>query len=265
MRTHSDQSRAFQTTLPQLRAVLGGLLALTFPLACWAQDDGLPEWFQVRVIEVERDRVADWEDRAQEISAAVADSEEPAITIFEVLRGDIPTYHVVQPINDIGMFDDPPAPPLEPAAMATWSHRVSEVEASHHVFFAQVYPEYSFQNEGGGAMPGDGPELMMLSIRRNLPGRLPDYETWIGEELVPALREAGITGHTLSRGLIGDSPRNWYHVTPVESWEALETDPLFEALGQEEYAELMTSGGSMIESAENVLLQSRPDLSTPAE
>lgn len=260
MTRHLIAGTRWLSHLCPIRYALSALLIAFLPLTAWAQEAEQAPWFQVRVVEVKRDRVDEFEDLVSTLAAANRESDAPPFTVFEVVRGPINTYHVVTSVQSLAELDDPAEPAMAPADMAAWESRIAKTEKSHHFFISQVFPEYG--NQVDGAEPS---QFTVLRTVRTKPERTQDYQAWIEDSLAPAMREAGI-GHTVSRGFLGQDVDTWYHASPVDDWAAFEgPGPFVEALGEKRAAKLFAGVADMIESNELTVLRMRPDLSAPAE
>jgi hypothetical protein len=82
---------------------------------------------------------------------------------------------------------------------------------------------------------------------------------------MPALRETNLLGHTMSNGFVGDSPQNFYHAVPLANWAALDQNPLYEALGESGYRELMQGVAGIAQRDEIIVLRPRNDLAGQGE
>ena len=96
------------------------------------------------------------------------------------------------------------------------------------------------------AKEGSTRNLAILTTRENLPGRGGDYNTWMRDKYLPALKKAGVEGFNVYRTAFGGSGRGWTTVTRIDSWAALDKrNPLREALSEEELSELFSDSGAM--------------------
>ncbi len=81
------------------------------------------------------------------------------------------------------------------------------------------------------------------------------------DELMPAFRQAEPLGHTMSVGVFGDSPRNYYHAYPLAGWGDLDApDPLLEVLGERRYEALFEPLDGVVAEHELIIARPRPDL-----
>jgi len=244
-----------------IRKIAGILLVLLLPITAWAQEtEEMAPWSQVRIIDVKRDQLAEWEELAKEIIAASAEAGLPPVAVFEEVRGTMNRFHVVQALTDLAQLDDP-AMPMSAEEMEEWASRIAKTEATHRVLIVQNYPQYAV--EGEEDMESSG--FLMLRVVSTAPGHAQDYESWIADTLVPALREANLP-HSASRGFLGANVNTWYHALPVANWAEFDgPNPLMQALGEEAFMKLIEGVDAMVSHHKAILLRLRPDLSSPME
>lgn len=229
------------------------------------QQQGIAPWLDVVIVEVRGGAAADFEDRVKELMAARAEANMPPTLPFQVVSGHPNVYHFISPKQAMADNDTPPEPPMSPEEMAIWESRISQTTDSIRFFVARTYPQYSLGAEQGP------PESEMLFLRtvKVAPGRQADYEAWVGQQLMPALRETDLQSHTMSNGFVGDSPQNFYHAITLENWAALDSNPLLEVLGEEGYRRLSQGLVGIAQSDEITVLRPRTDLlpqaGTPAQ
>jgi hypothetical protein len=221
-----------------------------------SQQTQLSPWLDVAIVEVKGGRAADFEDRVKELMTARANANMPPTLTAQVVAGQPNVYHFVSPMQNLASNDNP-TEPMSPEKMAMWQSRISETTDSVRFFAARTYPEYEI------ATPQGAPAPTLLFLRRVeiAPGRQADYEAWVDGELMPALRETDVLGHTMSSGFVGDSPQNFYHAIPLENWAALDgQDPLREVMSQAQYDRLIAGLVGIVQEDEITLLRLRNDL-----
>jgi hypothetical protein len=221
------------------------------------QAQEIAPWLNVAIVEVKGGHQADFEDRLREmISATAADESAPQPAVYQVVSGRPNVFHIVTPRQSMAAADTMPAPPMAPEQMARWQQRIAQTTDSVRFFVARTYPQFEI-----AAQP-DAPEptLLMLRTVQVIPGRQGDYETWVAQQLMPALRETNLLGHTMSNGFVGDSPQNFYHAVPLANWAAHDQNPLYEALGESGYRELMQGVAGIAQRDEIIVLRPRNDL-----
>ncbi|HEX7080585.1 MAG TPA: hypothetical protein VF329_06190 [Gammaproteobacteria bacterium] len=219
---------------------------------------------EVRVIRVKGERMQEFEDLLKELGEALREQGAPGFTVWQVAIGDQDTYHIVSQIPSFAelaeMAENPPMPPEEWAA---WINRIQATIDSHEVAVAQVHPDLSIMPQGQPST--ETPQLMILVTQTLLPGKRQEYQTWLRDELMPALREADLLGVVANEMMFGAEDRTWVFAVPLEGgWAALdEPMPLYTSMGQQAAEELLNRGDSMVEHSETIVLTMRSDLSSP--
>src|SRR5690606_9403720 len=125
--------------------------------------------------------------------------------------------------------------------------RIGDTIDSHTVIVGRMRPELSI-------IPGQeqpAPELLMLIRDTVMAGKTREYETFIRDELIPALKQANIGAVYTTELMFGAEGRTWVFAVPLQGWQELDgPSPLVEALGQEQAEELMLRGDALVDSSE---------------
>jgi hypothetical protein len=233
-----------------------GVLALLTVAPARAQDDQAPAWLDVAILQVKGGKGPEFESLLKEMMAAQREAGQPVGQVFSVVAGHPNEYHIVTPIQALARNDDPQAV-MPPGAQAVWFMRITETVDSARFFYARTYPQHGLAGNANAAPP----TLLFLRTVHVAAGRGGDYEAWVENQLMPAMRQTDLLGHTLSRGMFGDSPQNFYHAIPVANWAALDgPDPVLEALGERRYQEMLDGLDGIVESNSFVLARIRSDL-----
>ncbi len=237
-------------------AVVLGLLAFLTVAPVKAQDNQAPAWLDVTIVQVKGGKGAEFESLLKDMMAARRKANLPVGQVFSVASGHPNEYHIVTPMQSLAV-NDKPQPFMQPAAQAVWLMRITETIDSVRFFYARTYPQHSIE----GNTNGPPPQLLLLRTVQVVSGREDDYEAWVANQLMPAMRQANVMGHTLSRGVFGDSPKNFYHATPVANWAALDgQDPLLASMGERRYNQMLDALDGMIERNDLIVARLRPDL-----
>lgn len=229
-------------------------VAAFIALPVFAQDVA-PAWLQVVIVQVKPGQAPDFEDRIRELMQARQDAGLALGNVFEVAAGSPGEYHIVAPMVSMAELDNP-TPPMAPPEMAVWTNRVLQHVESTHWFYARIYPEHGIQNDAGA-----NANLLILQSNRVVAGKQAEYQEWVAQYMMPAARESNMLGHTLSQGVFGDSPQNFYHAMPVANWSAFDTpNPLLQSLGQRSFDQLMDRLDGVVESTALTVARVRSDL-----
>ena len=148
-----------------IAAAVAGLLWGLAPSLGLAQDDE-PGWLNVRVIEVKPDKAAEWEQLQEQRSEAIKKAGLPGRDIWEVVRGDIDVYHIVNRVQNLGGNDEPQPDLLGEAGFQQWISRVNQCVGDRQVLTLRRMPELSIP-----AKEGRKPNLAMLRLRTTGPAQ----------------------------------------------------------------------------------------------
>jgi len=219
-----------------------------------------PQWNEVRIVHVKGERMGEFEGLLKELSAALSESNLPAFDVWQVAAGELNTYHIVAALESLAQFGEMDTLPMEPLEWANWVNRIESTVDSQELILAEVHPDLSIEPDAQAA--GDPPELLMLLSQTVMPGRSQEYETWLREEVLPALRESDIDGVISNRLTFGADNRTWVFAVPIPSWSELgQPSPLHRSMGEQAAEEMLNRGDSMVERSETIVLRARPELS----
>lgn len=236
------------------------LFACTAMIAATGLAQNAPTgWNDVRVITVKPDRIAEFEDLLAELNGAMVEAGRPGMGVFQVVHGEQNTYHIQAQLGSLSEFDNPPAPPMAPAeGVALFSRLVSTVQSQRRSLVRIDPTNWLVPGEGQQA---DLSGLWVLRRETVLPGRNSDYLEWFRDDLIPALRDAGVPLLINNRIVYGDNGRTWVSARPVGNWAALDGPGLLrESMGAEAAERLIRRGDAMIEHTEAMIMRQRGDL-----
>jgi hypothetical protein len=243
----------------QLRVLIGGLaiaaIALCVPLQASAQDDDRT-WTQVRTIHVKPGRIQE-HLALQKQFAEAATAAGMSRTVWQEVRGNTNTFHVVSRIDDIAENDADFEPPMEDDAWQNW------ISAFSDNIDSMTYAIYRRHSDFGIPAAEDAtPNLLVLRTLSLAPGNMGPFHGWITDQLVPALKKGGATGVTFSHLAFGGDTNTWIIATMIDSWADL--DVRRGSLGymdDEEYAALFEPNAGKVWGNNVKVLSYRADLS----
>lgn len=214
-----------------------------------------PKWFHVIILKVKTDRVADFEALAKEMNAANKAAKMTQGQVYEVVAGEGPVYHVAIPMMSMSE-NDSQKPPMEPAAMASWTQRISGVVESARDIYVQPVASTEATNQATPSL------IFLRSITVNQ-GKQEAFTNWIKNDLMAALKKANLSTDAV-HGSFGDSPDNFYFLLPIANWAEFDKpNPLNQALGEKGMQALTSKLEGVIKEQTFTLLRPRPDLSAP--
>jgi hypothetical protein len=241
---------------------------------------------------VKGDRIGEFESLLKELSTTLSESNQPGFNVWRVELGDLNTYHVVAPLQSFASIAEMQTPPMEPAAWASWISRIESTIDSHKLSIARIHADLSvLPQQGQGAQLGQAgpqsrrqtqapqgrpaaaqqgqtaapqmPELLVLVSHAVQPGRAQEYETWVREELMPAVRRSDIANLVTNQVVFGTDSGSWVYAAPIEGWQTLDgPTPIHEALGQQAADAMLSRGEALLADSETIVLRFRPDLSS---
>ena len=245
----------YRKRIPWLLVLAGALAALS-PRPVAAQSDP-PKWINVRVIQVKANRVAEWEGLQKRFNEALKTTSSPGRDFWQVIRGQLNTYHIVTEVPNLGQNDQTAPNGMEPAEWAQWQDRVADCVGDRQVLTLRNYGELSIP-----PAQGRKPKFLVLSMQTNGDGQFRAYYNHLKDNVVPALKKGGVNGRWVSRVFLGDDSRTWATASLVDKWEDFEgPGPLTKSVGAEEAAKIRSKGTGMITSARRIFLTYREDLS----
>lgn len=226
------------------------------PVALFAQPSALST---LTIVEVKADMVLEFEELQKEFNAAAREAGVTQRNISQVVRGPATEYYIVTPANAFADYDEPNAVAraMGEPAWTQWVARVTKTVQNRRIDTIRGRPDLSIP-----LAEGRTPRLLVIRTVEHLPGRFPDYNTWLTENWVPALKDAGMNGVLFARNAFGGSNRLWYEATFIENWAVL--DGVHPALQDQDDARtrgLLGRGGSMTLAPTVKVLRLRPDLS----
>lgn len=234
------------------RSLLVGLvLCISAPLAL-AQDS--PTYMQVFLTTVKSDRLAEFENLLKERAAGLAESGEGFRSVYQTLAGDQYTYMMSDFLPSMALLDGPPRP--ERAPPQGWGARNDAATTAQTVLFMRRYLDLRIP-----AAEGSERDLIRVRIRRTAPGRTQEYYEWQANQLLPALREAGVTGFLINRVVLGGSSETWFSFQSIDSMASTEVNVLAESMGERQAAQMLARGAAMLVHTEDLIMRYRPDLS----
>ena len=235
--------------MSRVTLVLVSLTALIGFQPSFAQEE-TPGLLDVRVVTVKPNRIAEWVELQHQLNAAREEAGMAARTFLQVAIGDLDTFYIVTPIEQLG-GGEPARPPGE---AAQWTARVNDCLVSRRNMVFETHPE-------AGIPPVEGKQYDFAVVRTRVaaPGRSDDLYDWYAERFYPRLREAGAEGRLLSRLVRGGNTRTWYSVTLAEDWDELNAPGLL--AGDNSVQRMFDDVDTLIEISEQIVLRRRHDLS----
>ncbi|MCU0248430.1 MAG: hypothetical protein MUC42_17810 [Bryobacter sp.] len=243
------------STLLASRLTAGLLLAAT----AFAQAPAGNEMYRVTTSKVKIGMNADYEAIAKETSAAFKQGGAPWRHVWTTsLFGDVGTYITVTPISKFAEFDQP-SPLVKAMGEAKYQQYVARVGRcleSVNYKAVQFRKDLSLISDRATA-----PTVAMVATAIVATGKDEAYEAVIKNEIVPALRKAGVKDAWVHRTMFGGNTNEYTVVILQDKWAELDAgSPLLRALGPEGLRALRAKLAGMTVSVEYSFIRNLPEL-----
>ncbi len=247
-------------TMKRFQKPLAGALLVIFTLGApqlASSQDQDRTWLQVRTVHVKPNRYGDFVDLQTKLSEAQKEAGQNGRSVWQEIRGDSGTFHIVESINNLAELDEPFVPPMEDDEWAAWVTAIYETTDSSTRTILRSHLEWS--------LPADEdsePGLLVLRSTTIAPDRMSDYHGWIQDHLFPALKKGGAKGVSFNHTVFGGDSTTWVSGSRIPNWAALQKrrGPLA-YMSDEDYSALFAALGDMVVASDLRILRYRADLS----
>ena len=177
--------------------------ALAMPVTIFAQPSALST---LVTVDVKADMVGEFEALQREYNAAAREAGVTQRAISQVVRGPANEYLILTPIAAFADNDGPNvvAQAMGDTGWSQWVARVTKTVKNRRIDTVRARPDLSIP-----LAEDRTPSLLVLRMVEHLPGRFPDYNAWLAETWVPALKAAGMNGVLFAQNNFGGSGRLW--------------------------------------------------------
>ena len=217
------------------------------PSTTSAQEDVLPT-ITARVVTVKGDSVARWESLIKERVLESRARGEGFLQVYQVVRGTAQTFLIISPGSGSTVpFTD------------NWAAAVLDARASASHYTLQVYPELRTSTPDTVRPTA----FVYERIRTVPPSRANDYYRWQRDELLPALRDAGVRDVRTARIAFGGNINTWLRFAFIDDFPTVNSGQniLAESMGAQQAQEMLNRGRGMTSSETDIIYSFRADLS----
>jgi hypothetical protein len=239
----------------RLAIVAAFAAALAMPVMGNAQEDEGPNWLQVRIVNLQANGSAKWVELQKQLVAAERD-ENIHRDVWQVIRGELDTFHIVSQHKNLAEFDEQGEGAALGDAQADWVAAITPTIASRTQTLSRIHADLSIP-----AAEDAKRNLLILRYNTVMPGQGDAYQNWVKSDLRPALVKGGITGVNFSRVAFGANVDTWVSASYLENWTAMDGPGPLAYLSEEEDEALFAAWSDMLESREIRVLRYREDLS----
>ena len=180
----------------------------------------------------------------------------------EEVRGQLDTFHIVTYADSLGGGEGPGDEPPMGDAQDEWVATIAPTVASRSNVFLRHYPKFTISADDDAE-----PAFLVLRYTDLAPGKGADYQDWLENKLVPALKAAGAKGVNFNRTAIGGNTNRWVSGSRIASIAALDGPAPLASLSDEERDDIFANFSDMVWGSELRILRYRADMShtTPTE
>ncbi len=232
------------------------IFVLGVPLLASSQDEDRT-WLQVRTVHVKPDRFKDFVQLQIKLSEAQKETGQNGRSVWQEIRGDVGTFHIVESVDNLAELDEPFEPPMADEKWAAWVKAIYEVTDSSTRTILRSHLEWSIP-----ADEDSEPDLLVLRTTTVAPSKMYEYHGWIQNQLFPALKKGGAQGVSFNHTVFGGDSTTWASSSRIPNWAALQRRRGSLAyLSDEDYIALMDPLDEMVTASGVRILRYRADLS----
>lgn len=244
------------------RTLAGGILAAS---VAWltvlmpaepaiAQDGG--GLIQVAEVQVKNDRIGEFIDLQTQMAEAARAAGRSGTGVWQAAHGRMNMFHFVSRRDNFAAYDEGMNPPMSDEEWARWVGRILQTVESRTVMTLRRYPDLVIPRG-----EDEEPKLARLRVTTIKPGMNDEYEEWIRDKLMPALREGGQTGVSWQRVVTGGNPNTWFSVTQHSTFAEMDAPGPLDYMNERRRTSMLDEASSMTSGTEILVMRYRADLS----
>ena len=192
-----------------------------------------PEWLSITVVSVKPEMMVEFQNFMKNTTNPAL--KKGGLKWREVWQntsaaGDAFEYVLVTPVGKLAEFDGPSAieKGLGADGFAAWLTKAGSLVNSVRRFIIRTRPDLSFAAQRTGP-----PKLVVLHFVQVAPNRNTEYENYLKNDFVPAMKQAGVT-YLVSQTVFGGNANEYITLTMRDTFAELDKGPvLVQALGPE--------------------------------
>jgi hypothetical protein len=248
-----------------LRSLAGfAAMCMGLTVACagsvQGQENAKPSWTLITIFKIRPEMRSEFESMQKEISAAYKQAGAGSRTVWQDFLGDANTYTAVTSIPNFAAFDGPM--PLNKALGQDRADALRKRLSSTITDLRRMVVE----NKMDLSMVGESYQPLPYAVvaeARALPNRDKEYEGWIKQEFLPAMKQGGIKELYTMRVVFGATGGDYVMVVPVPNMAAIDQGhPAWKMEGGRAAAEKMFARGhDLSEPGEVSIVRYMPEAS----
>jgi len=218
------------------------------------------QWSSIAIVHVRPDMVTEYEDfvKKEAIPAQKKAGVKWRNTWQTANFGEGFEYVIATPIEDFAQYDGQSAvaKALGPEGMRAYTAKQRKYITSVHTYAVVDRPDLSYQGQMGE------PKLGVVTITHVVPGHIQEFENIVKNDVVPAMKKAGVPGFFVSQTIFGGNANEYVSVTLYNSCGDIgKGSPMIRSMGQEWVNKLLQKGAGIIAQQERVVARYNADLS----
>lgn len=222
-----------------------------------------PQIFSVSVIRVKPELVTEWEAflKAESLPAYQKAGVKQREAWKTATFGDAYEYVFVTPIADLAQYDSPGllVKALGEEGARAYRAKSARFIVSLRTFAIQSRPELSIAPKANEPL-----KLAVVSSVNAAPGRGPELESLIKNDILPVLKKAELKGYLVSQVMFGGDPYEYVALAMYDSFAQIgQGSPYVKVLGQDGANKLLQKGTGIVTHVERKVYRYAPELSLP--
>lgn len=220
-----------------------------------------PQWLHITVMRVKPELVTEFVDFQK--NETIPALKKAGVTSRDVwvtgVFGESFEYVFVTPIEKFAQYDSPSpiVRALGEEGARAYGAKLRRFLTSQHSYAVRMRPDLSYQ--GKMTWP---PKLAVVSWNRVAPGRSMEYEAYIKNDVLPAMKKAEVAGFLVSQTTFGGNGNEYVSLVLRDNFAHLDKGPpAVQALGQEGANRLSQKTAGLVTNTERSIAHYNPDLS----
>ncbi len=234
-------------------------LALSNVPPVMAQSTPAPEWSVVVVSTIKPECRSDYELWQKEMSAAYKKAEVPSRAVLQTVMGNLMEYTSVTPLVHFADLEG-----LTPVERALGKEDAAALmrKGSAFVTSVQRFASRAPADMGIHTKLSEQAEYALIASMHLLPGKGPDFDAWMKNEYLPALKKADVKNYWANETMFGGDATERVTVRLMKKIGDLDAGPLLDkVLGEEGARKMVMKRTGMIDSVHLSVVRYRTDLS----
>jgi hypothetical protein len=235
------------------------VIAATLGMTLAAQDSQKPPArVSVRIVQVKMDMVNDFMDTIKtEVIPMWKKAGIPWASVSQPVFGPMGEFAIVTPVNQFADFgNNLIMKTLGPEQGLRLTGKLTRYTEKGTLLVATALPELSISHEGA-PMP-----FTVITHCDVAPGRTAEFENWVKNDLLPALRKAEVLNFEVYASTFGAEVNHFVMIMPVKDLAEIDKgSPLMRSLGQEGVQALLAKTAGVVTRVSRYIDRNIPELS----